>query len=176
MIVKCPDCGQELTDTTITCPMCGCRALEKRKSETKKSFHTTSLTVKDLIFRGKYSPIYLFFNWKGGINRAQFFVSLIGLLLIFYLLHVIRREFQLEIQVKPYYLTTAIILLFFDLCVLWKRLYSVAWRRIIVFPLLLLLLVAVYTRIEILSEVSLLIFLLLHAVLFATPEQPDKEH
>ena len=174
MIVKCPDCNQELTDTTVTCPMCGCRVIEKREQEMKTKFPVNFLKIKKFVLSGKFSPFHLFFCWKGGIDRAQFFFALIELFLLFYLCHVIRRELLISIPVKHYYTAVGIFLLLLDLNVLWKRLYSVAWKRILVFPFLLLLLVMVYTRIELLFEISLLIFLLLHAVLFATPEQPEK--
>lgn len=173
MIVKCPDCGQELTDTTLYCPMCGCRTLSRQETAVQETRRDKILKVLRLILTGTCSPFYLFFHLKGGLNKLQFFFSLIYMFLIFYLCHFVRREFLTQTPVKEYYTGTAAALLLLDLSVLWKRLYAVDWKRNIVFPIILLLLAAVFTRIEILSELSLLIFLLLHAILFATPEQPE---
>lgn len=173
MIIKCPDCGQELTDTTPICPMCGCHILNKKENSATEVSPGKLKKIFHLLLKGRLSPLYLFFSIKGGVNRLQLFFSLIYLFLIFYLCHFIRREFLPQIPVKGYYTGIAIALVLLDLSVLWKRLYSVDWKRNIVFPLILLLLCAVATRIELLSEISLLIFLILHAVLFATPEQPE---
>ena len=174
MIVKCPDCGQELTDTTLLCPMCGCHIIGKKEISRQITFRDKGLHLLQTVFTGNYSPYGLFFHFKGGLNRLQFFFSLIYLFLIFYLCHFIRRKCQLEIPVKGYYIGVFAALTLLDLSVLWKRLYTVDWKRKFAFPVILLLLIAVATRIELLSEISLLIFLILHAVLFATPEQPEK--
>ena len=174
MIVKCPDCGQALTDTTLLCPMCGCHIIGKKETERQVTMRDKCLQYLQMIFAGKYSPYCLYFHFKGGLNRLQFFISLIYMFLIFYLCHFIRRKYQLEIPVKGYYTGVIAALVLLDLSVLWKRLYAVDWKRKIAFPVILLLLIAVATRIELVSEISLLIFLILHAVLFATPELPEK--
>ena len=174
MIVKCPDCGQELTDTTLLCPMCGCHIIGKKETARQITLKDKSLQLLYSVFSGKYSPYRLFFHFKGGLNRLQFFFSLIYLFLIFYLCHTIRRKYQLEIPVKGYYTSVITSLVLLDLSVLWKRLYAVDWKRKFAFPIILLLLIAVATRIELVSEISLLIFLILHSVLFATPELPEK--
>ena len=146
----------------------------KKETERQITWGDKGLQLLRSVFAGNFSPYRLFFHFKGSLNRLQFFFSLIYLFLIFYLCHTIRRKYQLEIPVKGYYIGVITALVLLDLSVLWKRLYAIDWKRKFAFPVILLLLIAVATRIELVSEISLLIFLILHAVLFATPELPEK--
>ena len=54
MIVKCPDCGQEITDTTLLCPMCGCHIIGKKETERQITLGDKTLQLFYSVFAGSY--------------------------------------------------------------------------------------------------------------------------
>lgn len=44
-LIKCTECGKEISDSAVSCPHCGCKTAQARKNEEAKIFRNTTLTV-----------------------------------------------------------------------------------------------------------------------------------
>lgn len=50
-LIKCPECGQEISDKAVTCPKCGCPTSEQKSVIVKKDYKATAkgFTVATII-------------------------------------------------------------------------------------------------------------------------------
>ena len=170
----CPDCGQELSETTERCPRCGCHAAGKRL-ELARQAETNTIRFKrfiSIVLKGKYSPFYYFFSIGGDLTRHQFMLARIYLVAVYYLLSLPVREKLITIPLEPkrFFLGLLVVILLLDLPVLWKRIRTVDWYLLPSFGMFISLEIIAFLDITLISLVSGLLWLILNAVLLAIPE------
>ena len=60
-LIKCTECGKEISDSAVTCPNCGCKTAHGKKNEEVKIFNRTNYTVNGICIAMDIIGAILFF-------------------------------------------------------------------------------------------------------------------